>query len=250
MIDRMETDILAQTDEAEAEEALRRIQERRAERQKAETPEPTRAVPKTEGGEKAGPLGVLKSVAALETGLQQNVRRETIKGAPKVAEGLSETPGAVAHGAIDGVNATIQAIDEVAESLGRLTNFNPTFATFKDEDGKRQFRFTVSQKAREGVLEEGREATGNEEFGDLPNLPQIAPDQNTAIGNIVEGMSQFFTGFAGGGRVLKGANILQKGGKATAVGRAATQGLIADFTAFDGHEESFAEMLTSFNPEL
>lgn len=71
----------------------------------------------------------------------------------------------------------------------------------------------------------------------------------TGFGKVAQSISQFATGFIGAGKFLKAAKLLQGAGKSVTFSRGMAQGAIADFTAFDAHEERLSNLIES-NPTL
>lgn len=73
-------------------------------------------------------------------------------------------------------------------------------------------------------------------------LPTIEPAETTgqAIGRSI---SQFLTGFAGAGKILKPIQAAGKGAQAL---KAAAQGAIADFSVFDPHQERLSNLVQEY----
>ncbi|WP_269219454.1 hypothetical protein [Brevundimonas vesicularis] len=65
-------------------------------------------------------------------------------------------------------------------------------------------------------------------------------------GRMIEGVTQFATGWAGGGAALKGWKVAARSGQ---IGKALAQGALADFTAFDGQEARLSNLLAEHAPE-
>jgi|GEM_PF-2587634 len=78
-------------------------------------------------------------------------------------------------------------------------------------------------------------------------LDEAIDDPDTVAGGITKSISQFVTGFAGGGRALKAAGWAA--GKGPAMLRAMSQGGIADFFAFDEHEGNVFNLVNDILPE-
>lgn len=79
-------------------------------------------------------------------------------------------------------------------------------------------------------------------------MPQLADTSQpvTTIGKVEKSLVQFVTSFALAGKFLKGIKAV---GQAPAAIRATTQGFLAAFAGFDGHEERLSNLLTqSENP--
>src|SRR5690606_26777308 len=75
---------------------------------------------------------------------------------------------------------------------------------------------------------------------ELPDVPK--PD--TVTGGLVRGVAQWLAGFLGpGAAATKG---MQAAGTAARAGKAALQGAIADFTAFDGQEKRLSDLIQEY----
>ena len=79
----------------------------------------------------------------------------------------------------------------------------------------------------------------------LPNWDKnFLGNSQTTAGSMVEGVSQFLTGFIPGiGVAGKLGQAVGLAGKAGKIAKAATAGAMADFTVFDGHEERLSNLL-------
>jgi hypothetical protein len=78
-----------------------------------------------------------------------------------------------------------------------------------------------------------------------PQLPSVSAPVTT-IGNIEKSVVQFITSFALAGKFLRGIGVAARLPTGT---RAVTQGFVAAFAGFDGHEERLSNLLTqSENP--
>lgn len=77
----------------------------------------------------------------------------------------------------------------------------------------------------------------------LPKVPKFDEEPDTKTGALIQGVSQFLTGFIGAGKVLKplkAAGPIAKGVKTMA------QGALADFSAFDGHASRLSNLVEEF----
>ncbi|TXH13845.1 MAG: hypothetical protein E6R03_10600 [Hyphomicrobiaceae bacterium] len=74
-------------------------------------------------------------------------------------------------------------------------------------------------------------------------LPTIEKPDTTAQG-VARGVSQFLTGFAGAGKVLKPVQAVGKGAR---LAKAAAQGAMADFSAFDPHQERLSNLVQKYD---
>lgn len=71
-----------------------------------------------------------------------------------------------------------------------------------------------------------------------PEIPLAAADPETPTGKAVKSVSQFLTGFAIGGKILKGAGVVAEG-----FAGGMLKGAFSDFAAFGAHEERLANFL-------
>lgn len=165
-----------------------------------------------------------------------------------------ESPGAVGHGVIDGINSTIGLVDELGAAAAntltgginpRLRFENPETGEFDPgiiwtEQGADEFRRVLAGRV-------GQEQA--DRAGRLPEVPQVAPEQDTVTGNLIEGISQFMTGFLTGGAALKSAGWARATPGAVNWTRSMVQGAIADFTAFEANEGRMMDLLGDHAPE-
>ena len=156
-----------------------------------------------------------------------------------VAEGVFLEGGqAVLSGAKKAVNSTLDLIEEVADALPA----SPT-VEWSGFDGD------ASTAPRVDLTFE-KSADIKKRTGLKALLPRIGigekEEPTTNTGKVIEGISQFTTGMLGGGAVLKGWTAATRGGR---IGKAMATGAIADFTAFDGHQERLSNALAEMAPE-
>ncbi|MNS00315.1 Soluble lytic murein transglycosylase precursor [compost metagenome] len=183
-----------------------------------------------------------------------------------VAKGvLVEGGQAVVSGVKRGVNATLDLIDEAGDWLD--THIAPGTIAWEglDSDPSTPFRIrlTTQNEAmdRQDSLQGGGPLAGQvtgEKRGDRMSWLQrlgsaslrasTSEDErpDTVTGRAIEGISQFMTGFVGGGRLLKGWKTAARAGQ---VGKAMVQGAIADFAVFDGQEARLSNLLEEIAPE-
>lgn len=151
------------------------------------------------------------------------------KVAKDLGTGLVETPEQVAGGVADAVNAMVGLGDMLQELM-------PV--------GGMQL-FDAQNNWNPQLLSADEIAAGMEErkkFNNTGILP-TAPKAKSVTGAMVNGMSQFLTGFATGGHVLRGT---AGAGKVVLAGRSMAQGMFSDFAAFDGHEERLSNLVNQF----
>lgn len=150
---------------------------------------------------------------------------ESLSGrvARDIGLGVIETPRAVVGGARDAAQAF--ALDPINKLANWLESQVPLGGFEIDGDGIRYVDKVESP-----------------DFG----LPEVSkPDSNT--GNMVRGLSQWLTGFFIPGKyAVKGWKTATKLG---ATGKAAVQGVVTDFAAFDEHEKRLSDFVQQY-PEL
>lgn len=145
------------------------------------------------------------------------------KVASDVGRGIIETPRNIVGGVRDAVQASIY---EPINSLANWLEEQIPLGGFEiDGDGIRYV-----------------EKVSSPDFG----LPEVKkPDSTT--GAVVRGLSQWMTGFFGPGKfATKGWAPTTTAG---AAGKAAVQGAVADFAAFEEHEKRLSDLIQEF-PEL
>lgn len=169
-----------------------------------------------------------------------------------VAKGvLVEGGQAVVSGVKRGVNATMDLIDETADWIETRI---PGTIQWEGIDGDPttpfKLRLTTQNEAAERLtdLRDGATPSILQRLGmaqmRAPTSDEERPD--TVTGRGIEGISQFMTGFAGGGRLLRGWKSAARAGQ---IGKAMVQGAIADFAAFDGQEARLSNLLEEIAPE-
>ena len=143
-----------------------------------------------------------------------------------IAVGLfTESPGAIVRGIAGGADELLESID----SLSAWTAIN----------GARFLGDEAGAKTLEGQSERGELVA----LGGLIDTPQAS---SSVTGNIIQGIAQFATGFAAGGKALKAAGLIGKGGGLTAT---FAKGAFADAFAFDPAQQRLSNLIQS-NPAL
>jgi len=142
-----------------------------------------------------------------------------------IAVGLSESPGAILRGVAGGADELLESID----SLSAWAAIN----------GARFLGDEAGAKVLEGQSERGELVA----LGGLIDTPQAS---SSVTGNIIQGIAQFATGFVAGGKALKAAGLIGKGGGVTA---AFAKGAFADAFAFDPAQQRLSNLIES-NPAL
>lgn len=145
-----------------------------------------------------------------------------VRTAKDIGLGVVETPRAVVKGVRDAYQSTINLASELGTWI---------------EDAANLPGLKVSS--------EGIEVVGNEElkglkrFGfQLPNLKQ--PESVT--GSMVKGIAQFLTGMKGADKLLKVGGVANT----TNYGVSALKGAIANFAAFDAHQNRLSNLIEQF----
>lgn len=164
---------------------------------------------------------------------------------------FAEGGQAVVSGIKRGVNETLNATDAVADWI---ETYVPATLQWEGIDGDAstpfRIRLTTQNKAEERLTElrGGQKPTLLQRLGMAQTrLPTNEDERPTTVtGKIIEGVSQFGTGFAGGGRVLRSWQTATRGGR---IGKALVQGALADFAAFDGNQERLTNLLAEHAPE-
>ena len=132
-----------------------------------------------------------------------------------IAQGVVETPRAILSGARDAAQETIDLVSETSDYIRKTF---PSWAKFEKSIGM----------APEGQV----------------LIPDVKDPESTT-GKMVENVAQFLTGFVGAGKIkaLKSISPATKIGKAA---KAAAQGGVADFVAFDPLEERLSDLIEEF----
>ena len=151
-----------------------------------------------------------------------------------IARNIAETPRAVGHGLLAGVNETVQTVYDFADWARQaapdwLNNLMDYGLQVDFRDGQGGYNLIPDVSIYSGN-------PGTENAPQLPNLS--APE--TTVGGIVSSISQFLGGFFAAGKVL---NVVKPAGLAGKIGKAAVQGGIADFTVFDPLEERLSNLV-------
>lgn len=138
--------------------------------------------------------------------------------AKDVGRGILETPRATVGGVRDAAQAAI--LDPINELAGWLEEKMPLGSIKVGADG------ISHEKGAQGF--------------ELPDVPK--PDSVT--GGLVRGVAQWLTGFLGPGAMA--TKSMQAAGTAARAGKAALQGAVADFTAFDGQEKRLSDLIQEY----
>lgn len=144
-----------------------------------------------------------------------------------VAKGATEIPRAVAVGARDAAQETIEMLDSVADWADSKM---PLGGLVVDGDGVRW------------MDSEEFEAQG---FGGTPEIPDPIADPESTTGKMVKSVAQFVTGFLGAGKI-KMIKALRPTTRAGKVVKAATKGAVADLSVFDPHEARLSDLIEQY----
>lgn len=147
--------------------------------------------------------------------------------ASDIGRGIIDTPGAIVHGITDAVNETIDMTQELDEWITSKVG-------------------TVNIGGKDGLISyiSPDEYAQGKRSGGIPDVPQAEwTEPESTTGKMVEGVAQFLTGFIGAGKLLKGVPAV---GKTAKLAKATGQGAVADFTAFDPHEQRLSDLVQQF----
>lgn len=144
-----------------------------------------------------------------------------------VGEGIVEAPLQALGGIADAINETL----DMTKELGDWLNEN------------------VVDLGGVTWGEDGLKLASGEDIAKAENIQIPTTEKaDSTTGNIVRGISQFITGFVGAGK-LKAVQALKPATTTGKIGKAALQGAIADFAAFDPQEERLSNLIQE-NPTL
>lgn len=147
----------------------------------------------------------------------------------KVVDGAVDVGRGVVSGVARGAEETLETVQWAAEGAGNaITGGNDLYVT---EDWKPMWLTEEEVRQRDDVPEwQTRDLLGDGGTIDIPD----GPETKTVAGGMAEGVSQFVTAYATFGRQL---------GVGKGLVKATTGGAVADFVAFDEHEDRFADFL-------
>jgi hypothetical protein len=164
-----------------------------------------------------------------------------------LARTVAEAAPATVIGLKKGFNSFVDLAEEISGGIDDLTGMGswktPTIVL--DGDKKTPvFDFQSRDEVREsGQLEKIQKA-----FSFDADKLKTAEDKIDSVGgNFIKSASQFATGWAVGGKTLKGIKTV---GGAGGFVKALAQGAIADFSAFDAQEGNLSKMLNDMAPEF
>ena len=177
-----------------------------------------------------------------------------------VGKGVAvESPRAVYTGARDAIVNTYNTIDDFGQwadkKFGDLTGFRGVYV------GKGGMHLMNDEEAGAGV---GGLVTGGR--GSVPRLGDVArnfvdrtkldptnlvtgapmQDPTTTTGGLIKGVSQFLTGLALTRRGMVGAGLPASVSGPLSYGYSAVQGALANFSAFDPHQQRLSNLIEKF----
>lgn len=170
---------------------------------------------------------------APEEGLFKRFAKDVTRGT------FAEGPRAMVSGAAKGIN----------EMLDTANDFNQFLGDSLAKGAIKLLGSEEQQKNLEKVLEKKQK-----EDKDLEVIPEPkfgmeqASDPKTQTGNLIEGITQFITGFGAVGKGMKAAKITARTLKGKRA-QAATQAALGDMAAFDEQESRLSNLIES-NPKL
>lgn len=151
---------------------------------------------------------------------------------------IAGTASAIGTGAAKAVDETL----DTASQLGAMAAGSAKAALPQDwQDGiTNTFAPAANALRKYGVV--------NEDHGFGPNITDAMKTAGIETPDapqykLVEGAAEFATGFIGAGRVLKAVKPITKVG---VLAKGAVQGAIADFSAFDPHQERLSNLVENF----
>lgn len=146
--------------------------------------------------------------------------------AKDIGVGVVESPLAVVKGIRDAYQNTLDLAKDVGDWVEQKADL-PVLMI--DKTG---VRFTTNEEA------------AGQRLSDLAVLPDLeAPE--TVTGGIVKGVAQFLTGMKGAGKLLDVAGLPKAAG-AAGYSRSALQGFVANFAAFDPHQQRLSNLVQKF----
>lgn len=151
----------------------------------------------------------------------------TSRIASDIGGGILEAPGQIVGGVVDAVGEVADLVNTILPA-GGLQITDPDSGEF-DLEFLNAEEFKAQSEAGQTVLDAVSPARGD-----------------TVTGALVRGVSQFLLPFAAASKGLKAANLLQGAGFKALAARGAAAGAVADFSAFDGHEERLSDLVQAF----
>ena len=171
--------------------------------------------------------------------------------AKDVGKGIALEGGqAVVSGVKRGFNAIMDLTDEAGDFIERYVPGTIAWSGF-DNDPTTPMRVRLTTQNEAQAEQEGAQDGQRSWLQRLGAARVRAPTSEaerpeTVTGRMIEGVSQFATGWGAGGTVLKGWQAATRAGS---IGKSLVQGALADFSAFDGQEARLSNLLAEYAPE-
>jgi hypothetical protein len=155
-----------------------------------------------------------------------------------VSKGVALAVPEAITGAKHAVNNTLDLVEHIADQIpGPIVSWGDTDANPRTDNGLR-----VEFKSGSQFKAENKRIT---RF--LPKFALSSKDEpDTVTGKVIEGLAQFGTGMAGAGGALKGITAATRAGR---IGKAMAEGALADFSAFDAHQQRLSDVLRHVAPD-
>lgn len=163
---------------------------------------------------------------------------------------FAEGGQAVVSGVKRGFNAIMDLTDEAGDWIETYVPGTIAWEGFDgDASTPARIRLTTQNKAQEQQegAQDGQRSIWQRLGAGRIRAPQTEAERPESVtGRMIEGVTQFATGFAGGGQLLRGWQVA---GRAGQIGKSLVQGALADFSAFDGQEARLSNLLAEHAPE-
>lgn len=184
----------------------------------------TRAKPE---GEAAGAAGVPAT-----SPLQDGAPSRPVRVAKDIGTGIVETPRGIIKGARDAVQSTMNMAGELGGEIERKLNL-PGIKVGADGIHLLSGDELQAERKKQGVT------------GAIPELPDLdAPKSVT--GGMVKGVSQFVVGMLGAKKYLSALKVPVITEGVAGYGMTALKAMIANFTAFDPHQQRLSNLIQQF----
>lgn len=164
------------------------------------------------------------SLSELVTGKRQ--QSLPVRVAKDIGVGIVETPRGILKGVRDAYQNTIDIGKELGDWVEQKAHL-PVLMV--DGEG---LRFVSNEQAK------------GQRLSDYATLPDINPPK-TVTGGLVKGVTQFLVGMKGAGKLMDVAGIPKAAG-AAGYGLSALKGAIANFAAFDPHQQRLSNLIQQF----
>lgn len=173
--------------------------------------------------------------------------KPVVEGGGDVLRGIVEAPAAAVVGVKSAINSFTDLAEEISGAIDDFTGMGSWKTPTIVLDGDKKTPVFDFQ-SRDEVRKSGQLAELKKLFTfDAEKLATSEGKIQSTTGKFVKSASQFATGWAVGGKALKGWKVA--GGGAGFI-KALGQGAIADFSAFDAQEGNLSSMLNEMAPEF